>query len=166
MNARRKKRLAIAVGLVGGVALVASLLLYALNSNLNLFFTPSEIIQGKKDTGVMPEIGQRLRIGGMVTVGTLVRDPKSLHVSFKVHDAAGGEITVTYDDLLPDLFREGQGIVAQGVLVGPTELQATEVLAKHDENYMPPEVAEAMGKSHDKLEYNATQEAEAASEAK
>ncbi|MCL1075739.1 cytochrome c maturation protein CcmE [Shewanella dokdonensis] len=157
MNSRRKKRLVLASALVGGVAAVASLLLYALNSNLNLFYTPSEIINGKVDTGVKPEIGDRIRIGGMVTEGTVVRDPKSLDVSFAVHDANGGQVTVTYDDLLPDLFREGQGVVAQGVLVAPGKLQATEVLAKHDENYMPPEVAAAMGKNHQKMEYTAEQ---------
>ncbi|WP_394390097.1 cytochrome c maturation protein CcmE [Shewanella woodyi] len=157
MNARRKKRLALATALIGGVAAIASLLLYALNSNLNLFYTPTEIVQGKKDTGVKPELGQRIRVGGMVTVGSMVRDPNSLHVEFAVHDAAGGEVIVTYDDLLPDLFREGQGIVAQGVLIEGGKLEATEVLAKHDENYMPPEVAEAMGQSHEKLDYNAEQ---------
>ncbi len=149
MNARRKKRLALATALIGGVAAIASLLLYALNSNLNLFYTPTEIVQGKKDTGVKPELGQRIRVGGMVTVGSMVRDPNSLHVEFAVHDAAGGEVIVTYDDLLPDLFREGQGIVAQGVLIEGGKLEATEVLAKHDENYMPPEVAGAMGQSHE-----------------
>jgi len=154
VNPRRKKRLTLAVALLGGVATVASLLLYALNSNLNLFYTPSEIINGKADTGVKPTIGQRIRVGGMVTEGSLKRDPESLHVEFAVHDAGGGEVMVTYDDLLPDLFREGQGIVAQGVLTEPGRLEATEVLAKHDENYMPPEVAEAMGKNHQKLDYD------------
>ncbi len=157
MNARRKKRLALAVALIGGVAAIASLLLYALNSNLNLFYTPTEIVQGKKDTGVLPELGQRIRVGGMVTIGSMVRDPKSLHVEFAIHDSLGGEIIVTYDDLLPDLFREGQGIVAQGVLIESGKLQATEVLAKHDENYMPPEVAAAMGQTHEKLDYNTEQ---------
>jgi cytochrome c-type biogenesis protein CcmE len=157
VNPRRKKRLTLAVALIGGVAAIASLLLYALNSNLHLFFTPTAIVQGKKDTGVMPEIGQRIRIGGMVTIGSMVRDPDSLHVQFAVHDSLGGEVIVTYDDLLPDLFREGQGIVAQGVLSAPGTLQATEVLAKHDENYMPPEVAEAMGQTHEKLEYDENQ---------
>nr|ABG91720.1 cytochrome c biogenesis protein CcmE [Shewanella putrefaciens 200] len=90
----------------------------------------------------------------MVTVGSMVRDPDSLHVQFAVHDSLGGEILVTYDDLLPDLFREGQGIVAQGVLTAEGKLEATEVLAKHDENYMPPEVAEAMGQKHEKLDYS------------
>jgi cytochrome c-type biogenesis protein CcmE len=71
-----------------------------------------------------------------------------------VHDSAGGTVFVTYDDLLPDLFREGQGIVAQGILVASGKLEATEVLAKHDENYMPPEVAEAMGQKHEKPTYS------------
>ena len=157
MNPRRKKRLTLAVGLIGGVAAVASLLLFALNSNLNLFYTPYEIAHGKNDTGVMPEVGQRLRVGGMVTMGSMKRDPDSLHVEFAVHDSAGGSVIVTYDDLLPDLFREGQGIVAQGVLVKSGKLEATEVLAKHDENYMPPEVAEAMGQKHEKPEYSEKQ---------
>lgn len=154
MNPRRKKRLILAVALIGGVAAITSLLLYALNSNLNLFYTPSEIVNGKTGTGVKPEIGQRIRVGGMVTVGSMVRDPKSLYVEFAVHDSLGGEVLVTYDDLLPDLFREGQGIVAQGVLGADGKLEATEVLAKHDENYMPPEVAEAMGQKHEKLDYS------------
>ncbi|WP_394206051.1 cytochrome c maturation protein CcmE [Shewanella waksmanii] len=154
MNNRRKKRLALASALIGGVAAIASLLLYALNSNLNLFYTPTEIVHGKKDTGVKPEAGQRIRIGGMVTEGSVVRDPNSLHIEFAVHDAGGGEVIVTYDDLLPDLFREGQGIVAQGILTEDGKLEATEVLARHDENYMPPEVAEAMGQSHQQLEYS------------
>ncbi|WP_076543212.1 cytochrome c maturation protein CcmE [Shewanella sp. UCD-KL21] len=154
MNSRRKKRLTLAVALIAGVAGIASLLIYALNSNLNLFYTPYEIVNGKPDTGDKPEVGQRIRVGGMVTLGSMVRDPDSLHVEFAIHDILGGEIIVTFDDLLPDLFREGQGIVAQGVLTEPGVLQATEVLAKHDENYMPPEVAEAMGQSHEKLDYS------------
>ncbi|GAA0792012.1 MULTISPECIES: cytochrome c maturation protein CcmE [Pseudomonadati] len=153
MNPRRKKRLTLAVALIAGVAGVASLLLYALNTNLNLFYTPYEIVHGKKDTGVKPDVGQRIRVGGMVTMGSMIRDPNSLHVEFAIHDSAGGEIIVTFDDLLPDLFREGQGIVAQGVLIESGKLEATEVLAKHDENYMPPEVAEAMGQTHEKLDY-------------
>jgi cytochrome c-type biogenesis protein CcmE len=154
VNPRRKKRLTLAVALIAGVAGAASLLLYALNTNLNLFYTPNEIVHGKHDTGIKPEVGQRIRIGGMVTLGSMVRDPESLHVEFAVHDSSGTEVIVTYDDLLPDLFREGQGIVAQGVLNEAGKLEASEVLAKHDENYMPPEVAEAMGKNHKKLEYS------------
>lgn len=160
MNPRRKKRLTLAVALIVGVAGAASLLLYALNTNLNLFYTPNEIVNGKHDTGIKPEVGQRIRIGGMVTMGSMVRDPDSLHVEFAVHDSSGTEVIVTYDDLLPDLFREGQGIVAQGVLLASGKLEATEVLAKHDENYMPPEVAEAMGKEHKKLDYKQGEQAQ------
>ncbi|MCL1125943.1 cytochrome c maturation protein CcmE [Shewanella surugensis] len=157
MNSRRKKRLTLVVALIVGVTAVASLLLYALNSNMNLFFTPTEILQGKKDTGIKPDIGQRIRVGGMVTMGSMSRDPESLYVEFVIHDGSGGEIIVTYDDLLPDLFREGQGIVAQGILISPNRIEATEVLAKHDENYMPPEVAEAMGENYKKLDYSGEQ---------
>lgn len=157
MNSRRKKRLTLAVTLIAGVAAVTSLLLYALNSNMNLFFTPSEILHGKQDTGIKPELGQRIRVGGMVTMGSMNRDPDSLYVEFAIHDGSGGEVIVTFDDLLPDLFREGQGIVAQGVLISPNRVEATEVLAKHDENYMPPEVAEAMGKKYKKLDYSGEQ---------
>ena len=160
MNPRRKRRLTLAIALIAGVGAAATLLLYALNTNLNLFYTPSEIIHGKNDTGIKPEVGQRIRIGGMVTMGSLKRDPTSLHVEFAVHDSTGEDVIVTYDDLLPDLFREGQGIVAQGILVEGGKLEATEVLAKHDENYMPPEVAEAMGKQHKKLDYGEPQTTE------
>ncbi|WP_298445015.1 cytochrome c maturation protein CcmE [uncultured Ferrimonas sp.] len=156
MNPRRKKRLVFATALIGGVAAIASLLLYALNSNLDLFYTPSEVVQGRKDSGLMPEVGQRIRVGGMVVAGSVERDPSSLKIAFKVADT-GPSITVLYDGMLPDLFREGQGIVAQGTLVKPGVLEASEVLAKHDENYMPPEVAEAMGEKHNKMNYSDSQ---------
>ncbi|MEF1219482.1 cytochrome c maturation protein CcmE, partial [Photobacterium damselae] len=131
------------------------LMLYALNQNMDLFYTPTELVNGKPD-GTKPEVGQRLRIGGMVVKGSLKRDPESLKVSFEVEDV-GPKVTVIYDGILPDLFREGQGIVAQGVLVNPTTVQASEVLAKHDENYMPPEVADAMKKNHTRLQYTEEQ---------
>lgn len=92
----------------------------------------------------------------MVVEGSVKRDPNSLKVSFDLHDV-GPSITVTYDGILPNLFREGQGIVAQGVLVEPTKIEAFEVLAKHDENYMPPEIAEAMKKTHAPLQYSQEQ---------
>ena len=89
------------------------------------------------------DLGQRLRIGGMVVEGSVKRDPESLKVSFDLVDT-GPLVTVIYEGILPDLFREGQGIVAQGVLQDATTIKASEVLAKHDEEYMPPEVAEAL----------------------
>lgn len=152
MNPRRKKRLGLILALVVGISSTIGLMLYALNQNMDLFYTPTELVNGKPD-GSKPEVGQRLRIGGMVVVGSVKRDSDSLRISFKVADV-GPQVTVTYDGILPDLFREGQGIVAQGVLVNATTVEAHEVLAKHDEEYMPPEIAEAMKKTHEPLQYS------------
>ncbi|MEW6998273.1 cytochrome c maturation protein CcmE [Colwelliaceae bacterium BS250] len=152
MNPRRKKRLTIVTAILFGVASVSGLSLYALNENIDLFFTPTEILQGKNETGIKPTVGQRIRVGGMVVAGTVKRDNDTLHVEFKLKDL-GPTITVTYDGILPDLFREGQGIVAQGILVSPDTLEASEVLAKHDEEYMPKEIADAMGKKYAKPTY-------------
>ena len=141
MNPRRQRRLAAVGGagllIVGAVALM----LFALTDNIDLFYTPSEIVEGKD--GVKPTVGQRLRIGGMVVPGSVSRDSESLEVTFKFIDT-GPQVTVTYAGILPDLFREGQGIVATGVLAETGVIQAEEVLAKHDEEYMPPELAEQM----------------------
>ncbi|MBL4830820.1 MAG: cytochrome c maturation protein CcmE [Aliivibrio sp.] len=152
MNPRRKKRLGLILALVIGISSTIGLMLYALNQNMDLFYTPTELVNGKPD-GSKPEVGQRLRIGGMVVVGSVKRDSDSLRISFKVEDV-GPQVTVTYDGILPDLFREGQGIVAQGVLVNATTVEAHEVLAKHDEEYMPPEIAEALKKTHEPLQYS------------
>ena len=143
MNPRRKKRLYIAIASLFGFSIVIGLVLYALEQNIDLFYTPSEIVQGKGDEAVKPRIGQRLRIGGLVVPGSVKRDEKSLEVTFDLVDS-GPIVTVSYTGILPDLFREGQGIVAQGHLVKPDRIEAFEVLAKHDEEYMPPEVAEAI----------------------
>ncbi|MDP2562631.1 cytochrome c maturation protein CcmE [Psychrobium sp. 1_MG-2023] len=156
MNPRRKKRLAIITTIFVGVASVIGLVLYALSQNIDLFFTPHEIVSGKDDTGIKPQIGQRIRVGGMVKEGSVQRNSENLKISFMIYDNAD-EVTVTYEGLLPDLFREGQGIVANGVLVAPRVVKATEVLAKHDENYISPEIAEAMGKQHKKPEYTEEQ---------
>ncbi|UTV26999.1 cytochrome c maturation protein CcmE [Photobacterium atrarenae] len=155
MNPRRKKRLTLIVALVVGLGATVGLMLYALNQNMDLFYTPTELVQGKPD-GTKPSVGQRLRIGGMVVDGSVSRDPNSLKVSFQVADV-GPAVTIVYDGILPDLFREGQGIVAQGVLVDATTIEAHEVLAKHDEEYMPPEIAEAMKKTHEPLQYTEAQ---------
>lgn len=143
MNPRRKKRLTWTLGMIAGVAVAVSVILFALSKNIDLFYTPSEVIEGKGTNAVKPEVGQRLRIGGMVVEGSVRRDPETLEVEFRVTDT-GPEVTILYTGILPDLFREGQGIVAQGVMVEPTVMQASEVLAKHDEEYMPPELAEKM----------------------
>lgn len=148
MNPRRKSRLSLILFVVLGVAVASGLIMYALRSNIDLFYTPSEVLYGKNnETSTKPEVGQRIRVGGMVVAGTVKRDAKSLKVQFDVNDI-GPAITVEYEGILPDLFREGQGIVAQGVLISPTVLQATEVLAKHDENYVPPELDEQLKKAH------------------
>lgn len=155
MNRRRKKRLFLILALVFGLGSTTSLVLYALNQNMNLFYTPSEIINGKPD-GTKPQIGQKLRIGGIVVFNSVERDEDTLKIRFRVEDI-GPQVTVEFDGILPDLFREGQGIVAQGVLIDANTIYAHEVLAKHDEDYIPSELAEAMNKKHQPLEYTQQQ---------
>lgn len=151
MNPRRKQRLMAFSAIVVVVGAAIGLMLYALNQNIDLFYTPSEIVDGKQ--GVVPKVGQRLRIGGMVVPGSVRREDNSLVVSFDLVDT-GPSVTVNYKGILPDLFREGQGIVATGKLVDGNVIDAEEVLAKHDEEYMPPELAEKLkGIKHVKPEY-------------
>lgn len=140
MNAQRKQRLTLVLVIVLGASVAVGLTAYALSQNINLFYSPSEIYMGEapKDT--------RIRAGGMVVEGSIRRDPTSLRVEFDITDYAHAT-TVEYTGILPDLFREGQGIVAQGMLAADGRLIASEVLAKHDENYMPPEIAEALAKA-------------------
>ncbi|MFK3704022.1 cytochrome c maturation protein CcmE [Klebsiella sp. NPDC088457] len=143
MQTRRKNRLAIALAVLIGLGLTIGLTLYALSANIDLFYTPGEIRYGKTETQRKPDIGQRLRVGGYVQPGSVQRDPQTLDVSFQLYDARG-VVDVSYKGILPDLFREGQGVVAQGVLDGERHITAQQVLAKHDENYTPPEVKAAM----------------------
>ncbi|MCC5825506.1 MULTISPECIES: cytochrome c maturation protein CcmE [Alkalimonas] len=143
MNARRQKRLWSILAILALVAGSIGAMLYALQQNINLFYTPTQLVEGIGADKIRPEIGQRLRIGGVVVEGSVVRDPESLLVRFDLVDT-GPTVTVEYNGILPDLFREGQGIVAQGHLVEDRLIRATEVLAKHDEEYMPPEVAKAL----------------------
>lgn len=165
MNSRRKKRLTIVTSIIIGLGVVAGLVLYALSQNIDLFYKPSEIYNGKEGSGLKAINGQRLRIGGLVVPGSVKRDSKSLKVSFKLADMrmpisfsdADPTVTVTYDGILPDLFREGQGIVANGVLMDGNNIEASEVLAKHDENYMPKELADDMGEKHVKPDYSEAQ---------
>ena len=154
MNPRRKKRLSIALVVIIGLGSVMGLVLYALKQNIDLFYTPTQLVEGLGDDKIKPEVGQRLRIGGLVMPGTVKRNMDDLKVSFKLSDDGGGIVTLEYEGILPDLFREGQGIVAQGTLKSDNVITATEVLAKHDEEYMPSEVAEAVkGIKHMKPEY-------------
>ncbi len=153
MNPRRKKRMMALIVVLSSLALVTSLVLVALKENINLFYTPSELIQGKGEDKALPQIGQKLRIGGMVVPGSVKRDSKTLDVEFKLTDT-GPTVVVRYKGILPDLFREGQGIVAQGTLIAPDTVEAFEVLAKHDEEYMPADVAEAVkGIRHENPNY-------------
>lgn len=166
MNPRRKKRLTIVASILIGISVVAGFVLYALSQNIDLFYTPSEITQGKKDTGIKPSIGDRIRIGGLVVPNSVKRDPNNLKVTFKLSDMkmpitfddSDPMISVYYEGILPDLFREAQGIVANGSLTkgpsGELRIEASEVLAKHDENYMPAELADAAGNGYKKLEYS------------
>ncbi|MDB6140986.1 MAG: cytochrome biosis protein CcmC [Pseudomonas sp.] len=137
MNPLRKKRLLIIVGILAGVGVAVGLALSALQQNINLFYTPSQIANGEAPHDT------RIRAGGMVEKGSLQRSADSLEVSFVVTDF-NKAVTITYRGILPDLFREGQGIVALGKLNANGVVVADEVLAKHDEKYMPPEVAKAL----------------------
>lgn len=146
------------LAVIFGIGSAVGLTLYALQENINLFYTPSELVNGKGPENEKPEIGQKLRIGGMVVPGSVVRDETSLDVEFKLIDT-GPLVTIRYQGILPDLFREGQGIVAQGTLIESDVIEAFEVLAKHDEEYMPSEVAEAVkGIKHEKPKYNLNSE--------
>lgn len=147
MNTRRRNRLYAAVAILLGLGLATALVMYALRSNIDLFYTPGEILYGKGEAHVKPEAGQRLRVGGMVMPGSVRRDPNTLAVSFKLYDARG-VVSVSFEGILPDLFREGQGVVAQGVLAAGNQVIAKEVLAKHDEKYTPPEIEDAMKSNH------------------
>ncbi|WP_404417071.1 cytochrome c maturation protein CcmE [Marinospirillum sp.] len=137
MTPKRKQKLWLLGLMLGGVSLAVGLTLYALSSNINLFFAPTQIVAGEAPQD------REIRAGGMVVEGSVQRDTESLQVRFAVTDN-NEEIWITFDKILPDLFREGQGVVAVGRLNDRQELVATEVLARHDENYMPPEVAEAL----------------------
>ena len=144
MNPRRKRRLAVVSIILITLASATGLVLYALSQNIDLFYTPTELVEGKGAAQVKPEVGQRLRIGGMVVPGSVQRVGNGLTVAFDLIDTGPAVVTVEFDGILPDLFREGQGIVAQGELIAPNRIRASEVLAKHDEEYMPAELAEAM----------------------
>jgi len=140
VNPVRKKRLFIVLAILAGVGIAVALALSALQQNINLFYTPTQIAAGEA-----PE-GTRIRAGGLVEEGSVKRTNDSLSVAFRVTDGAQA-ITIRYRGILPDLFREGQGIVALGKLDADGVLVADEVLAKHDEKYMPPEVTKALKES-------------------
>ncbi len=141
MKPVRKQRLILILLMVAGVGTAATFALKAFNENLMYFFSTTEVADGK-----VPE-GAKFRMGGMVVDGSIERPNKDIMVRFILTDF-NKQITVEYSGILPDLFREGQGIVANGRLNESGTFVAEEVLAKHDENYMPPEVAESLKKQH------------------
>ena len=143
MHPVRKQRLMIVLFVVVFSSVAVGLVSYALRGNINLFYPPVDVAAGKAP------VGQPIRVGGMVVEGSIERSQDSLKIRFELTDNAG-VVPVVYEGILPDLFDEGQGAVAAGELDEQGLFVASEVLAKHDENYMPPEVAEAMQAQHDK----------------
>ncbi|MGO3056731.1 MAG: cytochrome c maturation protein CcmE [Halomonas sp.] len=137
MTPKRRQKLLIILGGIVLAGLAIGLTLYALRANINLFFSPVQIAQGDAP------IERSIRAGGMVKEGSVFRDPQSLDVEFRITDYVD-ELGVSYNGILPDLFREGQGVVVVGKLQADGRFVADKVLARHDENYMPPEVAQAL----------------------
>ncbi|HXZ59610.1 MAG TPA: cytochrome c maturation protein CcmE [Steroidobacteraceae bacterium] len=137
----RQRRMTLVIGIVAGVSLAGALALSAFRKNVTFFFDPTQVAAGQVPAG------QRFRLGGMVTEGSLRREPGSLEVHFVVTDFSH-QVPVSYTGVLPDLFREGAGVVAHGRLRADGTFVADEVLAKHDEKYMPPEVARSLKRRH------------------
>jgi cytochrome c-type biogenesis protein CcmE len=149
----RHKRIALIVGGLAILGLVVALVLSAFQSNLVFFFSPTQVAAGQAPRG------KSFRVGGLVKAGSIVRESDGVTLRFVMTDMER-EMTVAYKGILPDLFREGKGAVAQGKLDEGGVFVASEVLAKHDENYMPPEAAKALGDASDRAA--ATQAAEQA----
>lgn len=135
----RKRKLLVLLFFMSVLGSAAALVLYALRQNISLFYSPSQIVHGDAP------LGRSVRVGGMVEKNSIIRDKQGLGLMFKITDFEK-TITVTYVGILPDLFREGQGIVAEGLVLDDSHFRATQVLAKHDANYMPPEVKAALAK--------------------
>ena len=140
MKLHRKRKLAVILFVATGLSATVGLTLFALGQNMNMFYTPSQVAMGEV------EVGRRFRIGGMVKEGSFVSDSDSLKVRFETTDYAHA-VPVEYEGILPDLFREGQGIVAEGSVDSQGVFSASKVLAKHDENYMSQEVKAALDAS-------------------
>jgi cytochrome c-type biogenesis protein CcmE len=143
VNPKRRTRLVAVLFLLVGAGVSVSLVLLALNENINMFYPPEAVAAGEAP------VGAQIRAGGMVLEGSVARDVESLDVSFVLTDYVSSEFTVRYSGILPDLFREGQGIIVQGAIGEDGVFEANQVLAKHDENYMPPELAD-MSPGHQK----------------
>ena len=137
---RKRRRLYLMLGGVGTLAVVSALVLSAFSDDLVFFYSPTEL----RAHDILP--GQRVRIGGLVENGSIKHENDGRAIEFRVTDGRT-DIEVNYSGALPDLFREGQGVVVEGALVANGTFRAADVLAKHDEKYMPPEVAEALKKT-------------------
>mgnify|MGYP001151492026 FL=1 len=137
MKTHRQKKLTIILFVTAGLTVSVGLILFAMSQNINLFYTPTQVAEGE----VM--IGQQIRIGGMVKEGSVVSANDSLLVRFETTDFIHA-VPIEYEGILPDLFREGQGIVAEGTVDAAGVFHASRVLAKHDENYMSQEVKAAL----------------------
>ncbi len=142
MKTHRRNRLLLVLFLVAGVGGATTFALLALNENINLFYSPEQIVAGEAP------VDRMIRAGGMVVEGSVHRSAEDLSVSFSISDLRDSEVVVQYIGILPDLFREGQGIIARGQLNAAGIFVAEEVLAKHDENYMPPEIADVVAEAH------------------
>lgn len=140
MTPKQKQRAIIVVALVAITLAAIGLLVYASRSELNYYYSPIEVKEGKAP------LDRSIRIGGLVAPGSLVKSTTKIDVEFDIMDGKD-RVHVTYDQMLPDLFREGQGVIATGVLSDDNNFKATEILAKHDETYMPPEVKDSLEKS-------------------
>lgn len=140
MNPVRKRKLSLLLFTLFVIAVVTALVTYALRQNISLFFTPTQLAMGEAP------VNQHIRLGGMVVKDSVLRGSNDLSVQFQLTDYRQ-TVSVSYLGILPDLFREGQGIVASGVMIDKTHFKADEVLAKHDANYMPPEVKDALAKT-------------------
>ena len=140
MTPRRRRLVFVLLGL-SGVAAAAALALSAFRDNVLYFYSPTQIAAGQAPTS------KAFRVGGMVSKGSVQRAPGSLEVRFVVTDFSK-DVAVSYSGVLPDLFREGQGVIARGHLSAPGVFTADEVLAKHDEKYMPPEVSQSLRKAY------------------
>ncbi len=137
MQPARRRKLMMVLFAVATLAVVSGLVLYALRQNISLFYSPTQVVAGAAP------LQHSIRVGGMVEKGSVVREKQGLEVQFNITDFSQ-TITVHYRGILPDLFREGQGIVAEGVLKDKQHFVAQQVLAKHDANYMPPQVKEIL----------------------
>ena len=144
MKPQRRQRLAVILFILSAVGGGVTFMLLALNENINLFYSTEQILSGAAPKNKL------IRAGGMVLEGSVERSVNSLEVRFLISDMRGHSVPIIYTGILPDLFREGQGVITKGMLEDSGNFVASEVLAKHDENYMPPELADMLNEKHTK----------------